>query len=164
MGREATISWQTPDLVFRNNWDAAILLSVATGQNAITITMYSSKLGRRVETTTGERTNVIKPKTIERYKPELEPGTENTIQGKGEPGFSISYTRRVYKGDELISDRTFYWTYKPENEIIEKGPPKPDEPTTSTSTSTTPTGTTTGTGTGTGTTGTGTGTGTTTTP
>ena len=164
MGREATISWQTPDLVFRNNWDAAILLSVATGQNAITITMYSSKLGRRVETTTGERTNVIKPKTIERYKPELEPGTENTIQGKGEPGFSISYTRRVYKGDELISDRTFYWTYKPENEIIEKGPPKPDEPTTSTSTSTTPTGTTTGTGTGTGTTGTGTGTGTTKTP
>ena len=154
-GREATISWQTPDLVFRNNWDAAILVSVATGRNAITITMYSSKLGRRVETTTGEPANIVKPKTIERYKPELEPGTENTIQGKGEPGFSISYTRKVYKGDELISDRTFYWTYKPENEIIEKGPPKPDEPTTSTSTSTTPT-TTPPSGTGTTTTGTGT--------
>jgi len=153
-GREATISWQTPDLVFRNNWDAAILLSVVTGRNAITITMYSSKLGRRVETTTGEPTNVVEPKTIERYKPDLEPGTENTIQGKGQSGFSISYTRKVYKGDELISDRTFYWTYKPENEIIEKGPPKPDEPTTSTS------GTSTGTTTGT----TGTGTTTTTTP
>ena len=121
--------------------------------------MYSSKLGRRVETTTSEPANIVKPKTIERYKPELEPGTENTIQGKGEPGFSISYTRKVYKGDELISDRTFYWTYKPENEIIEKGPPKPDEPTTSTSTSTTPT-----TPTGTGTTTTGTGTSTKTTP
>ena len=145
--------------MFRNNWDAAILVSVATGRNAITITMYSSKLGRRVETTTGEPANIVKPKTIERYKPELEPGTENTIQGKGEPGFSISYTRKVYKGDELISDRTFYWTYKPENEIIEKGPPKPDEPTTSTSTSTTPTTTT-----GTGTTTTGTGTSTKTTP
>lgn len=150
-GREATISWRDPDLVFRNNWDAAVLLSVVTGRNSITVSMYSSKLGRRIETTSSEPTNVVEPKTIERLKPELAPGTKNTVQGKGQPGFSISYTRKVYKGDELISDRTFFWTYKPENEIVEMGPPKPDTPTDTTGTGTSTTGTT---GTGTSTTGT----------
>lgn len=127
-GREATVSWRTPDLVFRNNWDAAILLSVGAGSNAITVRMYSSKLGRRVVSTTGEATNVVTTKKIERFKPELEPGTRKVIQPEGSPGFSINYTRKVYRNDDLISDRTFFWTYQPENAIIEIGPDLPDEP------------------------------------
>ena len=54
MGREATVSWGGPELVFRNDWPAAILMKVVATDSAISVRFYSRKLGRRVETTTGE--------------------------------------------------------------------------------------------------------------
>jgi vancomycin resistance protein YoaR len=140
MGREATVSWRTPDLVFRNDWPAAILMSYRAGSNGITVAFYSSKLGRRVETTTGQPTSRTKPKTIERKKPDLPPGTRNVVQPAGPGGFSVSYTRKVYRGNRLKRDETFHWTYRPENAIVEIGPPAP----TTTKPVTPPTGTTTG--------------------
>lgn len=128
MGREATISWRSPDLVFRNDWDAAILMAIGVGNSGITVSFYSSKLGRRVETTTGTPTNRTEPKTIERQNPDLPPGTKKVIQPQGPGGFAISYTRKVYRGDRLIKDETFRWNYRPENAIIELGPPLPDTP------------------------------------
>lgn len=150
-GREATVSWPSPDLVFRNNWDAAVLIDVTTARNSLTVRMYSSKLGRRVETSATEPSNIVETKTITRFKPELAPGTKNIVQGKGFVGFTITNRRKVYKDDELISDTSFPWTYRPENEIVEVGPDLPDEPTdtTGTGTSTTSTGTATGSGTST---------------
>jgi vancomycin resistance protein YoaR len=128
MGREATVSWRQPDLVFRNDWDAAILISAQAGSNAITIRFYSSKLGRRVETSTGEPTNPTEPKTIERQNPQLPPGTRKVIQSAGAGGFSITYTRKVFAGAKVKRDETFRWTYRPQNAIVELGPPKPEEP------------------------------------
>ena len=128
MGREATISWRQPDLVVRNDWSAAILMSVRAGSSGITVAFYSSKLGRRVETTTGQPTNRTKPKTIERKKPDLPPGTRKVIQSAGPGGFAISYTRKVYRNTTLKRDETFRWNYRPENAIVEVGPPAPEEP------------------------------------
>ena len=128
MGREATLSWRTPDLVFRNDWPAAILMSVRAGSNGITVALYSSKLGRRVETATGQPTGYTAPKTIERTKPDLPPGTRKVVQPAGPRGFAISYTRKVYRGSTLKRDETFRWTYRPENAIVEVGPPAPDAP------------------------------------
>ena len=148
MGREATVSWRTPDLVFRNDWSAAMLMSYRAGSNGITVALYSSKLGRRVETTTGQPTNRTVPKTIERKKPDLPPGTRNVVQPAGPGGFSVSYTRKVYRGNRLKRDETFHWTYRPENAIVEVGPPapttsKPETPPTGTTTDPTTTGPTT---------------------
>jgi len=141
-GREATISHPSPDLVFRNDWDAAVYIYAVAGDNAITVAMYSSTLGRRVETTTADSTNVVEPKTIERSNPSLEPGTRKVIQSAGSAGFTVSTTRRVYKGSTLHRDETFRWTYRPQNAIVEVGPalpattaPENDTTTTGTSTS-----------------------------
>ena len=128
MGREATVSWRQPDLVFRNDWPAAILMSVRAASNGITVAFYSSKLGRRVETTTGRPTNYTEPKTIERKKPNLPPGTRTVVQAAGPRGFSITYTRKVFRATTLRSNRTFSWRYRPENAIVEVGPPAPQEP------------------------------------
>lgn len=129
-GREATISWGSPDLVFRNDWDAALYIAASASDNAITVAMYSSKLGRRVETETSEPTNPVEPKTIERPNSELAPGTRKVIQSAGPAGFSVSYTRKVYKGKTLHRDETYRWNYRPENAIVEVGPPAPKPPTT----------------------------------
>ncbi len=127
-GREATISSGSPDLVFRNDWDAAVYISATATDNAITVAMYSSKLGRRVETETGESTNVKQPETLERLNPSLEPGTRKVVQSAGSAGFAVSYTRKVYRGTTLHRDETYRWTYQPQNAIVEVGPALPDPP------------------------------------
>ena len=69
MGREATVSWGGPELIFRNDWPAAILMKLDASDSGITVRFYSTKLGRRVTTTTGEPYDLTTPKT--RHRDEL---------------------------------------------------------------------------------------------
>jgi vancomycin resistance protein YoaR len=88
VGREATISWGGPDLIFGNNWDAALLMKVEATDTSVTVRFYSSLLGRRIETTTGE-----------------------PYRWTGPEGFTVDYTRKVYKDGRLLSDELFRTTY-----------------------------------------------------
>jgi vancomycin resistance protein YoaR len=87
LGREATISWGGPELIFRNDWPAAVLIKLHAGTDSITVRFFSSKLERRVETET------------------LPPF------GHGGGGFGVEYTRRVYKGSTLIRGERFRVLY-----------------------------------------------------
>lgn len=135
-GREATVSWGGPELIVRNDWSAAILMDVAAGDNGVTVRMFSSPLGRRVETESGERHDFTESKTREQPDPTLAPGERITTQFGGGQGFTIEYTRRVYRGDELKRDENFSWRYTAEDTIVKIGPGTP--------TTTTPDETTTG--------------------
>lgn len=126
-GREATVSWGGPELVFRNDWDASVFMRVFASENAISVSFYSSRLGRRVESSTGERFATKRAKTVEEENLDLEPGERELIQEGGTPGFSIAYTRRVYRGDELIRDERWVTSYDPANTIVEVGPPLEEE-------------------------------------
>lgn len=125
MGREATVSWGGPELIWRNDWPAAILVRASADSDSITVQLYSSKLGRRVRTTTGEPTQYTAPRTITVSNPSLPPGTTNVVQSAGPSGFLISYTRTVYEGPKLRRNERYTWRYKPENEVVEVGPEKP---------------------------------------
>jgi vancomycin resistance protein YoaR len=125
MGREATVSWGGPELIWRNDWPAAILVKASADGDSITVQFYSSKLGRRVETETGEPTQPTPPRTITVPNPSLPPGTTHVVQSTGPSGFLISYTREVYEGSKLRRSERYTWRYKPENEIVEVGPPTP---------------------------------------
>jgi vancomycin resistance protein YoaR len=127
-GREATLSYGDIDLVFRNDWDAGVLIDAVAGDNAIIIRFYSSKLGRRVETETGERSDYEEPEIRETVNPELEPGARVTEQYSGGPGFTVSYTRKVYEDDELKRDETYTWHYSAQDAFVELGPPLPKPP------------------------------------
>jgi vancomycin resistance protein YoaR len=122
MGREATISWGGPDLVFRNDWEAAILIGAEAGDTGITIRFYSAGLGRRVETQTSEPYDRTQPRTVTRESTRLPPGTREVVQEAGQGGFSVDYTRRVWRGDELLRDERFHAVYEPQNRIVEVGP------------------------------------------
>lgn len=86
-GREATISWGGPEMIVENDWPAAILMKVSDSGTALTVSMYSSKLGRRVTTTS-----------------EGDP-----VEGTA---FTMKVTRKVYRGSTLRHDDTFTWAYK----------------------------------------------------
>ena len=122
MGREATVSWGGPELIFRNDWPAAILMKVAASDSGITIRFYSRTLGRRVETTTGEPYAMTPPRTIRTLNSALPPGTTSAVQSSGASGFTVQYTRKVFKGETLVRSERFTVRYDPQNAIVEVGP------------------------------------------
>lgn len=134
MGREATVSWGGPELVFSNDWPAAILMKVVATDSSITVRFYSRRLGRRVETTTGEPYAPTPPETIRTLNASLPPGTSSTVQSAGESGFTVQYTRKVFRGSKLRRNERYTVRYDPQNAIVEVGPtakpkPKPKPPT-----------------------------------
>jgi vancomycin resistance protein YoaR len=87
LGREATISWGGPELIFRNDWPAGLAIKLAATETSITVRFFSTRLGRRVETET------------------------SAPYGHGGGSFQVDYTRRVYRGDRLTRDERFHVRY-----------------------------------------------------
>jgi vancomycin resistance protein YoaR len=121
MGREATISWGGPELVFRNDWNAAVLMKLSATDTAITVRLYSSLLGRRIETTTGTPTRWIAPAMRELLDASLSPGSRIIVQQPGGPGFTVEYTRRVYRQRKLLRDQHFRTRYDAQDGIVHVG-------------------------------------------
>lgn len=88
LGREATVSFGGPELIFVNDWPAAVLISATTTDTSITISFYSNPLGRSVESETVEI-----------------PGNS------GAPG--ARYSRTVFEGDSVKREDTYTWAYDP---------------------------------------------------
>ena len=127
-GREATVSWGGPELIFVNDWDAPLVMLVEAGDSGLTVRFFSRGLQRRVEYGEGEATDFKEPKERKIVNATLEPGSERVLQRAGNAGFTITYWRKVYRGDELVRDETFAARYKPEDRILEVGPKKPKPP------------------------------------
>ena len=123
MGREATVSWGGPELIFKNDWPAGILIDVTATDTSISVRFFSSRLGRRVTTTTGEPYDYVQPitRTVTNYdKPR---GSREQVQDAGDPGFSVDYTRQVFSGDRLRRNERWTVDYDAQDAIIELGPP-----------------------------------------
>jgi vancomycin resistance protein YoaR len=126
IGREATVSWGGPELLFRNDWPAALLVKAAAGDTSIRIRFYSSSLGRRVRTTTGEPYGIVEPRRREIVDPDLPSGAERVVQAAGGDGFQVDYTRKVWRERELTRDERFHVAYQAEDTIVAVGPqPRP---------------------------------------
>ena len=133
-GQEATVSWGGPELIFRNDWSAPLVLIAEAGPGAITVRIFSQDLDRRVETGIDPPRDPKPAETREVVNSELEPGAEEIVQHGGQEGFIVDYWRKVWRGDELIRDERYSHKYRPEDTIVEKGPEpeKPPEDTTGT--------------------------------
>lgn len=121
-GREATISWGGPELVIRNDWEAPARLRVRTSDTAITVSVFSSRLGRRIEAASGEPYRYERPGTMYVVNYRLPPGARRPVQPAGGPGFSISYTRAVFQHANLRRRERFRVRYDPVHAVVEVGP------------------------------------------
>jgi vancomycin resistance protein YoaR len=122
MGREATISWGGPELIFRNDWSAPIRIDAHATNTSVGFRLFSLPLGRRIATKTGPASSYVAPQTIYIQNRTLPPGTQRVRQSAGSPGFDVTYTRRVYEWSRLRSRESFHVRYQPQNAIIEVGP------------------------------------------
>ena len=122
MGREATVSWGGPELIFRNDWPAAILMKLDATDGGITVRFFSTKLGRRVTTTTGKPYDPTTPKTVTVTNNALAPGSREVVQEAGDGGFTVDYTRQVFRDGKRIRNESYTVEYDAEDEIVEVGP------------------------------------------
>jgi vancomycin resistance protein YoaR len=121
MGRDATVSWGGPDLVFKNDLKHAILIDVSYTDATFTVTFYGTKQGRKVTSTTSSPTNYTQPKMQYAIDPTASPGSKTVVAGGG-PGFDVNVHRKVYEHGKLIREDDFFTRYTPQNPTTVYGP------------------------------------------
>lgn len=118
VGRDATVSWGGPDLVFRNDMVNSLLIKASYTDKTLTFTLYGTKQARKVVVRTGPRTNIVKPQL--RYALDLNaaPGSVKTSKGSGQSGFDITIARQVFEDGKLLRSDAFTSHY------LDEGPTK----------------------------------------
>ncbi|HEX7098465.1 MAG TPA: VanW family protein [Acidimicrobiia bacterium] len=166
-GIEATISWPSPDLKFRNDSGSGILIKTSYTDTSVTVSFYGNNDGRILvgEQSGGSlRVGVVReggpnarqvrgdrsdrfdfqepPDPLYRGNPDLGIDESRQVQGSRE-GWSVRVTRTITVGGETVTQE---WVvrYLPQQAIIEVHPCKVPGaaeacPTTTTTTSTTTT-------------------------
>ena len=79
MGRDATVSWGGPDFAFRNDLKTGILIKTSYTSSTLTFSFYGTDPGRRVVSSTGERTNWRSPQTTYALDPYAPRGSVRTV-------------------------------------------------------------------------------------
>jgi vancomycin resistance protein YoaR len=120
-GRDATVSWGGPDLVFRNDLDHAILIKASGNSVTFTVSFYGTRQGREVTATTSTPTNYTSPTLQYAVDPSAPPGSVRTEPGGG-PGFDVNVHRVVREEGKVIREDDFFTRYTPQNPTAVYGP------------------------------------------
>jgi vancomycin resistance protein YoaR len=129
LGRDATVNYPDLDLVFRNDTDKWLLLRAFVGAGSLTVNLYGTPQGRRVETETAplEVDGKVPWKRID--DPTMFKGTK-VVERYGAPPRKTSVTRRVYSPDGTpMYDTTWRSYYVGEPTVVRIGTkPRPKPP------------------------------------
>jgi vancomycin resistance protein YoaR len=120
-GRDATVSWGGPDLVFRNDLDHAILIKAGGNSATFTVSFYGTRQGRSVTATTSTPTNYTSPTLQYAVDPSAPPNSVRTEPGGG-PGFDVNVHRVVREEGKVVREDDFFTRYVPQNPTAVYGP------------------------------------------
>jgi vancomycin resistance protein YoaR len=143
LGRDATVNYPDTDLKFVNDTGHWLLIRTFVGSYSLTVGLYGVPQHRKVETTAAPLRVVSQPLVEKTVDATLEPGS-TVVDESGVPAQATSVERKVYSpSGKLLSDSTWYSSYRSEPRVIRVGPAKPKLPpkakkkTTTTTTTTT---------------------------
>lgn len=111
VGRDATVSWGGPDLVFTNDMKHALMIKTSYTDSTLTFTFYGTNEGRKVESSMSPRTNFRSPTTSYAYDPAAPKGSVKTVGGSNQQGFDITVYRKVYEKGKLVRKDSFTSNY-----------------------------------------------------
>ena len=148
-GREATVSWPNPELIFRNDTTAAMLIQTEYTDESVTVKVFGDNGGRVVTDELSPRRNVRGPATTYQADSSVEPGSE-IVSSRGTNGWTVTLTRTIGYPDGTETVEEWDWTYRPQPRVVrvhpcdvpDGGVPCPTTTTTSTTSTTTTTSTT----------------------
>jgi hypothetical protein len=147
-GIEATLSWTNPDLKFRNNGAGAVLIDTRYTDTSITVRIFGSNDGRVLKgEQSGGSTSIwtdgdggaeallVRGEVSDRYaltdppppryvpNPELGVDEQDETQTE-EGGWSVTVTREIRRGEELIDSQEWVVRYAPRFAVYEVHPCK----------------------------------------
>ncbi len=123
-GRDATVNYPDVDLRFVNDTGHWLLLRTFVGPSSLTVSLYGTPTGRKVESTTAPLVAHGKVKVKKTIDPTLKPG-EQVIDDPGEPALTTSVTRDVYAANgKLLYHDVWYSSYRAAPELLRVGPKK----------------------------------------
>lgn len=124
VGREATLGYPKPDVIFRNNTEAPVIIKTAYTNRTITVKFYGNNGGRTCTAETSEKENVVEP-GVELVPDEegiLAPGEQEEVWA-GKKGFTIHVTRVIEEPDgTIVREEPFTWRYNKLDERIKVHP------------------------------------------
>jgi vancomycin resistance protein YoaR len=119
-GREATLGWPKPDVIFRNNLDSAVLIRTEHTDTSITVKVFGDNGGIQVEAGLSDRYNFTGPRQVIEYNPDLAPGQEVVTPGSG--GWSVDIYRYITHPDGTTTTEEWTWHYSGAFTKIERHP------------------------------------------
>jgi vancomycin resistance protein YoaR len=129
LARDATVSYGSYDLRFRNDTPNWILLKTHFTGWSLTVSLYSSPLHRRVVSSTGSWYAAVPFSTHKQNDPTLAKGTTK-IDTPGVGGMSIDCFRKVYDASgKLLWNDDFKSVYSMVPEVLLVGTKQPATPT-----------------------------------
>ena len=120
-GHEATLSWPKPDLIFRNDTEAGLLIKTLYTDTSITVRLYGDNGGRKVKAQVSARTNITEPPLELLPNPALEPNREKR-KSPGAVGWSVLVSRVLTFADGTTREEKRKVTYKAKPRQIEVHP------------------------------------------
>ena len=122
MGRDATVSWGGPDLVFKNDLGHALLIKSSYTSSTLTFTFYGTPTGRRVVASTSPQTNWRPPATSYAYDAYAPRGSIRTSSGSNQSGFDVTVKRTVFQDGKVLRKDAFASRYIPVGPTVVYGP------------------------------------------
>jgi vancomycin resistance protein YoaR len=124
LGRDATVNYPDIDLKFVNDTSHWLLLRTFVGSSSLVVTLYGTPVHRRVESVAQPLRYVAAPPVQKTVDATLKPG-QVVVDDPGVPAQSTSVERKVYSAEgKLLSDATWYSSYRAEPKIVRVGPKK----------------------------------------
>lgn len=117
MGHEATLSFPKPDLVFRNDTDAGMLIDTKVTPTSVTVRIFGNNGKRRVETQISGRQDMVEP-DVELVGDPSVPPDEEKIQRRGTVGWSVIASRTITFADKTTKTESRKVTYSPRAQVV----------------------------------------------
>jgi len=119
-GREATLGYPKPDVAFRNDSNAPVIIKGSYTDHSVTLTFFGNQEGKTCGSERSERTNTTPPVRLYKADPDgvVAPGQEK-VKSRGSGGWSITNWRIFYDADGNETKREqFDWRYRGEKNVI----------------------------------------------
>lgn len=120
-GREATVSFPNPELIFRNDTAAAILIKTEYTDESITVKFFGDNEGRRVTDTLSPRRDLRDPATDYVADAGVLPGSEVVVD-RGSTGWTVTVGRTITYADGSERTEEWDWTYRPQPRVVRVHP------------------------------------------
>ena len=111
--REATVSYPNPELIFRNDTAAAVLIHTEYTDDSITVKLFGDNEGREVTDSLSPRRNFRNPAVEYVTDSGVTPGSE-VVLDRGTAGWTVTLTRVITYPDGTEKTEEWDWTYRPQ--------------------------------------------------